>query len=270
MRRQGPPGAAGADGIRRPDRDDMNQGQAALEIDDLAYSYGRGGFALEGIGLVVPPGSFTALLGPNGAGKTTLMSLLTRLFVPARGRLVIGGWDLRQRPFAALATMGVVFQQPTVDLDLSVEQNLHYAAALHGLPRREAKKRIAAELGRVGALDRRREAVRRLSGGFRRRVEIARALLHRPQLLVLDEPSVGLDIASRRDIVEQVHGLCRDEGIAVLWTTHLIDEIWQDDRVVVLDQGRVRAAGRVDEVLSEAGTADLGTAYHSLTRAEAA
>ena len=248
----------------------MDEDQAALRIDDLGYSYGRDGFALEGIGLVVPSGSFTALLGPNGAGKTTLMSLLTRLFTPGRGRIVIGGRDLKREPFAALATMGVVFQQPTIDLDLTVAQNLRYAAALQGLSRRHAEQRIEAELGRVGALDRRREPVRRLSGGFRRRVEIARALLHRPQLLVLDEPSVGLDIASRRELVEQVHGLCRDDGIAVLWTTHLIDEIWPHDRVVVLDRGRVRAGGRVDEVLSEAGTADLGTAYHSLTRAEAA
>ncbi len=242
----------------------------ALEVEGLAYSYARRGFALEDVSFCAPAGSFTALLGPNGAGKTTLMSLLTRLFEPARGRIVIAGHDLKREPLRALAEMGVVFQQPTIDLDLTVEQNLRYAAALQGLPRRVARARIEAELERVGALDRRREAVRKLSGGYRRRVEIARALLHRPQLLVLDEPSVGLDIASRQAIVERVHELGRTDGIAVLWATHLIDEIWPEDRVVVLYQGRVRASGRVDEVLATAGTASLGTAFQTLTRPEAA
>ena len=244
----------------------------ALEIEGLAYSYGggRGAFALEDVRLAVPAGSFTALLGPNGAGKTTLMSLLTRLFAPGRGRIVVAGHDLNRDPLRALAAMGVVFQQPTIDLDLTVEQNLRYAAALQGLSRRVAAARIEAELGRVGALDRRRETVRNLSGGYRRRIEIARALLHGPRLLVLDEPSVGLDIGSRQAIIERVHGLCRSEGVAVLWTTHLIDEIWPEDRVAVLHRGRVRASGRVDEVLAHTGAPSVGAAFHALTQPEAA
>ena len=116
---------------------------------------------------------------------------------------------------------------------------------------------------------RRRDPVRRLSGGYRRQVEIARALLHRPQLLVLDEPSVGLDIASREAVVARVHELGRTDGIAVLWATHLIDEIWPEDRVVVLHGGRVRASGRVAEVIAAAGAASLGAAFQTLTRAAA-
>ena len=247
----------------------MTACEPALAVEGLDFSYGRQGFALEDVGFTLPAGTFTALLGPNGAGKTTLMSLLTRLFAPARGRIAIAGHDLRRQPLRALAEMGVVFQQPTVDLDLSVEQNLRYAAALQGLPRRAARARIEAELARVGALERRRDPVRQLSGGYRRRVEIARALLHRPQLLVLDEPSVGLDIASREAVVARVHELGRTDGIAVLWATHLIDEIWPDDRVVVLHGGRVRASGRVAEVMAAAGAASLGAAFQTLTRAAA-
>ena len=159
--------------------------------------------------------------------------------------------------------MGVVFQRPTLDLDLSVDQNLRYAAALYGMARPQA--RIAEVLGRLGLAERAGGKVRTLSGGMKRRVEIARALLHRPQLLVLDEPTVGLDMDSRRDIVEHVHRLCREENLAVLWATHLIDEIWPGDRVVLLHRGRVRAAGAIDEVVQGAGAGDLGDAYRQLT-----
>jgi ABC-2 type transport system ATP-binding protein len=151
-----------------------------------------------------------------------------------------------------------------------VAQNLRYAAALHGIPRTLARQRVAEAARRFGFEDRLRALARTLSGGYRRRVEIARALMHRPRLLVLDEPTVGLDIDSRRDIVAHVHALCREEGLAVLWTTHLIDEVWPGDRVVILHRGRVRAAGAVEGVTAEAGTADLAEAYLKLTARAAA
>ena len=133
-----------------------------------------------------------------------------------------------------------------------------------------AEKRISAELERLGLSDRRRERVRSLSGGHRRRVELARALLHRPRLLVLDEPTVGLDVSSRRQIVDHVHRLAVDEGLAVLWATHLIDEVSDRDHTVILHQGRVRADGPVSEVVRQAGCAFIGEAFATLTAAHAA
>ena len=236
---------------------------AALGVEAVTYGYTRAVKALDQVSFTVPAGRFTALLGPNGAGKSTLMSLITRLFTAESGSITVCGQPLRTAPRAALAAMGVVFQRPTLDLDLSVDQNLRYAAALQGMARPQA--RIAEVLGRLGLAERAGGKVRTLSGGMKRRVEIARALLHRPQLLVLDEPTVGLDMDSRRDIVEHVHRLCQEENLAVLWATHLIDEIWPGDRVVLLHRGRVQAAGAIDEVVQGTGARDLGDAYRQLT-----
>jgi ABC-2 type transport system ATP-binding protein len=237
----------------------------ALVVEGVSFAYGRGSRALDDVSFRVPAGSFTALLGPNGAGKTTLMSLVTRLFHSRGGSITVSGFDLRRASRAALAAMGVVFQRLTLDLDLSVQQNLRYAASLQGLARGQAEPRIAEELARLGIADRRRSLVRTLSGGLRRRVELARALLHQPRLLILDEPTVGLDIDSRRAIVEHVHRLCRERDLAVLWTTHLIDEVWPGDQLVILADGRVRAVGPSDEVLQRTGSASLAEAYKQLT-----
>jgi ABC-2 type transport system ATP-binding protein len=240
---------------------------AALQIGGVSFGYTRSAKALDEVSLAVPAGGFTALLGPNGAGKTTLMGLVTGLFAPEAGEIRVCGHDLRRSPRGALAAMGVVFQRPTLDLDLTVDQNLRYAAALHGLSRRLTRERSAEVLVRLGVADRSGSTVRTLSGGMRRRVEIARALLHRPRLLILDEPTVGLDIDSRRDIVQHVHGLCREQDLAVLWATHLIDEIWPGDRVVLLHRGRVRASGGIEAVVGAAQAGDLADAYQRLTAA---
>ena len=236
----------------------------ALVIEGVSFAYGRRR-ALDNISFRVPAGSFTALLGPNGAGKTTLMSLVTRLFHSRRGSITVSGFDLRRASRAALAAMGVVFQRLTLDLDLSVQQNLRYAASLQGLAGSQAEQRIAEELERLGVANRRRSLVRTLSGGLRRRVELARALLHQPRLLVLDEPTVGLDIDSRRAIVEHVHRLCHERDLAVLWTTHLIDEIWPGDQLVILGDGVVRAVGPSDAIRAQTRCDDLAEAYKRLT-----
>ena len=245
-------------------------GETALEVADLSYAYTRGAQTLSEIDLEVPAGGFTALLGPNGAGKTTLMALITRLFEARTGRITVCGHDLKRDTRAALAAMGVVFQRLTLDLDLTVEQNLYYAAALHGLGGSPARARIEHAMARLGITQHGGSFARTLSGGLKRRVEIARALLHSPRFLVLDEPTVGLDIDSRQSIVEQVHDLCRDEGLAVLWATHLIDEIWQGDRVVILHQGRIRVAGTFDEVVGAAAGDGLAGAYQRFTRTKLA
>jgi ABC-2 type transport system ATP-binding protein len=236
----------------------------ALEVEHLAFAYGPRK-ALDDVSFRVRQGECAILLGPNGAGKTTLFSLITRLYDAPVGRIAIAGRSLRKDSCAALARLGVVFQQPTLDLDLTVVQNLRYFAALHGIGRREADHRIETELTRLSLFERRGEKVRALNGGHRRRVEIARALLHRPALLLLDEPSVGLDVPSRKALVDYIHALCRGRGLAVLWATHLIDEIGEDDSLIVLHQGRVRAQGAVREVLAGQGADTVSAAFHRLT-----
>jgi ABC-2 type transport system ATP-binding protein len=237
----------------------------ALEVTGLSFSY-SGPPVLDDVGFTISRGEFVVLLGPNGAGKTTLFSLVTRLYDRRVGTIRIDGYDVRRQPSPALARLGVVFQQPTLDLDLTVRQNLAYHAALHGLPRRVTRERIEEQLGRLDMIERVHDKVRHLSSGQRRRVEIARALLHHPPLLLLDEPTVGLDIASRRSIVEHVHRLSAEDGVAVLWATHLIDEIHETDTVIVMDRGRIRARGSVDEVNARARTATISAAFEALTQ----
>jgi len=238
--------------------------QPALAVEGLGYAYGPV-LALDNVSFDVRPGRFTGLLGPNGAGKTTLFALITRLLRPASGWIEIAGEDLAEASSAALAPLGIVFQQPTLDLDLTVRQNLRYFASLHGMARSQADRRIERELERMEMAARANERVRTLNGGHRRRVEIARALLHDPQLLILDEPTVGLDVPTRAAIVDHVHGLAQQDGLAVLWATHLIDEILDDDALIVLHKGKVVDRGRTADVVSRAGAKDLGEAFEKLT-----
>jgi len=207
------------------------------------------------------------LLGLNGAGKSTLFSLITRLYAVRRGRIRIFGHDVGRAASEALRLIGVVFQPRTLDLDLSVMQNLTYHAALHGIGKREGRKRAAEVLARIALAERANDKVRTLSGGQMRRVEIARALLHRPRLLVLDEPTVGLDIKSRADMLAYVRRLVRDDGVSVLWATHLIDEVSDADDVIVLHRGRVLAHGSVPDTVQAAGAQDIHGAFTRLTQA---
>jgi ABC-2 type transport system ATP-binding protein len=239
----------------------------ALSIDRISHAYGARR-ALIDVSLTVAPASFTALLGLNGAGKSTLFSLITRLFGIQQGRIGIFGHDISSTPGEALRLLGVVFQPRTLDLDLSLTQNLLYHAALHGISRREAAARASELLGRFGLSDRAGSKVRDLSGGQMRRLEIARALLHRPRLLLLDEPTVGLDVKARADIISHVRQLVAEQGIGVLWATHLFDEIAGHDDLVVLHQGRVLAQGPVARVVAEAGAQDVNSAFMRLTGAQ--
>ncbi|BAQ73852.1 2-phenylethanol ABC efflux transporter, ATP-binding protein PedB [Pseudomonas sp. Os17] len=236
----------------------------ALEVSQLSFAYGPRQ-ALDQVSLSLAPGRFAALLGPNGAGKSTLIALLTRLYDLQQGDIRVGGCSLRNAARAALRQLGVVFQQSTLDLDLSVEQNLHYHAALHGLSRRQGQARIDAELARQGLTERRRESVRALNGGHRRRVEIARALLHEPRLLLLDEASAGLDPASRLALNRHIRQLCQEQRLSVLWTTHLLDEVQADDQLLILHQGRLVASG-VASAISQQQGGDLSTAFARLTQ----
>lgn len=238
--------------------------EALLDIRDVEKSYGTRR-ALSGVSLQIAPGEFVALLGPNGAGKSTLFQLLSGLFVADRGSIRIGGHDIRRAPVKALAQLGIVFQQPTLDLDLSVERNLIFHAQLHGLGGSAARARIDAELAAQGLAERRRDRVRELSGGNRRKVELARAMVHSPRVLLADEATVGLDPGSRAALLAQVRALCKSRGLAVLWATHLVDEAKDADRIVVLHHGLVRADGRPEALCHEAGRPDLDSAFSALT-----
>jgi ABC-2 type transport system ATP-binding protein len=243
--------------------------QTALSIENLSFSYG-GKKALDQLSFTINSGECTLLLGPNGAGKSTLFSLVTRLYDSHEGRIELCGFDVKQQTRQALAKLGVVFQQTTLDMDLSVMQNLRYHTSLHGLGRKVALQRIQQELERLNMYERRFEKIRQLNGGHRRRVEIARALLHKPALLLLDEPTVGLDVPSRLAIVEYVHQLVTEEKLAVLWASHLIDEIYPEDHLIVLHKGQIKSKGTVDEILQTTGTTSIKDAFYSLTQGEQA
>src|SRR6056300_1691163 len=212
---------------------------SVLSVESVTKSYGKLR-ALDNLSLQIHPGDFCALLGLNGAGKTTLFQLLTGLFTPDEGSIRVQGKDMRHSAVQALAQIGVVFQQPTLDLDLSVQANLKFHARMHGMGS-TADAKIAEELERVGLSQRAGDPVRELSGGNKRKVELVRALLHRPSILLMDEPTVGLDPGSRASLIEHVHQLCREQNMAVLWATHLVDEAESAQKVFVLHKGHLLA-----------------------------
>jgi ABC-2 type transport system ATP-binding protein len=234
-----------------------------LTVKDVSYYYGAKQ-ALDDVSFEVMSGRVTALLGPNGAGKSTLFSLITRLFDAPTGRIEIVGRSASEWGAKALEPLGVVFQQPTLDLDLTVKQNLRYFAALRGLKRKDADVRMMGALEALDMAERVNERVRSLNGGHRRRVEIARGILHSPKLLLLDEPTVGLDVPTRTAIVRHIHELARTDNIGVLWATHLFDEIEPNDDLLVLDRGKIVARGETKDVVAETGAKNLAGAFSLL------
>ncbi|MEP1215400.1 MAG: ABC transporter ATP-binding protein [Marinobacter sp.] len=237
-----------------------------IEARNLSFRYGDKPVLRE-VSFALTSGGFHALLGPNGAGKSTLFGLLTRLLALQQGDILMAGQSLKKQPAEAMRKIGVVFQQNALDLDLTVRQNLLYHAALHGLSRKEARVRGDRELTRFQLLERANEPVRKLNGGHRRRIEIARALLHEPSLLLLDEPTVGLDVASRRGLNDHVRMLCDSDGLTVLWATHLIEEVRPEDRVLILHEGKLLADGAGHDICQAEGTRDLAETFHTLTGA---
>jgi ABC-2 type transport system ATP-binding protein len=229
-----------------------------LTAQGLHKAYG-GKPALKGLSVALQAGEMLALLGPNGAGKSTLLQLLTGLFSPDQGTIVVMGHDMQRHTSRALASLGVVFQQSALDMDLSVMANLLFHTDLHGLPRAVARQRIAEGLDAMGLADQAKAVVRSLSGGTRRKVELVRALLHQPQVLLMDEATVGLDPASRQQLLDTVRGLCRTRGMAVLWATHLIEEAKVADRLMLLHQGTVRFDGSIDAFMQAAQGGDFQT-----------
>lgn len=233
----------------------------ALEVTGVSHAFGAV-TALDDVSLTVPRGGMTALLGVNGAGKTTLFNLVTRLYANRSGTIRVAGHDLRRDPGAALARLGVVFQSRALDADLTVRQNLMYHAALHGIGRAAARARLGEVLAQVDLAGRVDDRVNALSGGQVRRAEIARALMHRPELLLLDEPTVGLDVKSRAEVLALTRRLIAERGVSALWATHILDEIAPADRLVILHRGRVLFDGTAAEAAPDG---DLTRAFLTLT-----
>ena len=236
----------------------------ALLVEGLTKSYGPRR-ALDNVSLTVGRGEFVALLGPNGAGKSTLFQLLSGLFGADAGRIVVAGHDLKANPTAALARFGIVFQQATLDLELTVQANLLFHAGLHGMPSALARARAAEMLEQFNLSARAKEPARALSGGTRRRLELARALMHEPTILLMDEATVGLDPASRLELLRIVREMREKRGVAVLWATHLCEEVAEADRVIVLHQGHVMKDCTPDDLITDTGKATLMEAFVSLT-----
>ena len=243
----------------------MNVTPGLLRVANLVKRYGAR-TALAGIDFSLAERSFVVLLGPNGAGKSTLFQLLTGLFAADAGDIEIDGVALRDAPSRALARIGVVFQQGALDLDLTVRHNLQFHADLHGLPRAVARDRIDHALQAFSLTADAARPARELSGGNRRKVELARAMLHRPALLLMDEPTVGLDPRSRRELLAAIRADVAERGTTVLWATHLVDEARDADRVLVLHQGRLLADGSSATVTATLGGATLEGAFLKATR----
>jgi ABC-2 type transport system ATP-binding protein len=233
---------------------------ALLHVEALTKRYGER-TALAALSLDIGAGQRVALLGPNGAGKSTLFQVLTGLFVADEGEVEVAGHSLRHSAVAALRHIGVVFQQMSLDLDLNVERNLRFHADLHGLPRAVARERIASGCAAMGLTADLARPVRELSGGNRRKVELVRALLHRPKVVLMDEPTVGLDPKSRRDLLAAIRADVAERGSSVLWATHLVEEAEAADRVVVLHKGRLLADGTPAAVTAQLGGTNLEDAF---------
>lgn len=239
----------------------------SIQVENVSFSY-TGKPVLNNLSFELASGEFAALLGPNGAGKSTIFALLSRLYSLQQGEIQLQGKPLSSSPASVMQHLGVVFQQSALDLDLTVRQNLSYHAALHGYSNKQANQRIHYELERMQMFERADEKVRVLNGGHRRRVEIARALLHQPNVLLLDEPTTGLDPESRLSLNTYVRELCAERELTALWATHLIEEIKPEDRVLLLHQGHLLSTGTGQDLCDLSQQDTLTESFKQLTKAK--
>ncbi len=220
-----------------------------ITVDNVSYDYGTKR-ALSEVTFTLHSG-LNILLGPNGAGKSTLYSLLTGLRKLSQGNILFNDKVMGKHRHEVMSNIGVVFQENTLDIDLTVAQNLSYFAALHGMDTNAALKNIDSVLSELELHERLNEKVRSLNGGHRRRVEIARSLLHKPNFLLFDEPTVGLDVDSRRLILKFVHNYINTNQSIVLWATHLLEEVQEQDRVLLLSKGRLKGFDTCKQLMIE-------------------
>ena len=206
------------------------------------------------------------MLGPNGAGKSTLFSIITGLSRADSGSCFINGCDIAFNSINALKNLGIVFQQPTIDLELTIKENLFFHSRLHGLKLQNVKKKIENELSRSGLEKKINNKVRTLSGGERRKIELIRSLLHNPKLLLLDEPTVGLDPGSRTDLMKKIIKIKKSETLSILWTTHLVDEAEKADKIIILSKGEIVAMGNKLKILRIANEKKLEKAFLKIVK----
>ena len=223
-----------------------------ISVEGIIHRY-ENRTALDGVSFQVRPAELFGLLGPNGSGKTTLFRILSTLMVPVGGRAVIMGCDAARNPNQLRRHIGVVFQAQSIDVKLTAAENLYHQGHLYGLHGAALKKRIAEMLGRVGLSDRANEKAETFSGGMQRRLELAKGLLHHPSVLLLDEPTTGLDPGARRDLWQYLQILRDEERVSVLVTTHLMEEAERCDRLAILNEGKLVALGTPAELRHEIG-----------------
>lgn len=235
-----------------------------LEVNNIDFSYGNKR-VLNNISFSIKEGTFSVLLGLNGAGKSTIFSLITRLQNLVIGEISINNYSIKDYS-NALKDIGIIFQEPTLDLDLTVNQNLYYYGALKGLDFKETIFSIKDEIKKLELENHLDTQVRNLNGGHRRRVEILRALINKPKLLLLDEPTVGLDLKSRFDILAYVRELVKTKNISVLWITHLFDEVEENDDITIIKTGEIVDSGIVKEIVNKHKQENLVETFNYLIR----
>src|ERR1700721_3098931 len=227
-------------------------GRMPIELDRLSHNYGDR-LALDNLSFSVAPAQIFGLLGPNGSGKTTLFRILSTLMVPSGGLATIRGFNVAKEPAQVRQQTGIVFQSRSLDIKLTVEENLRHAGHLYGLSGKHLRARIADVLQRVALTDRAKDYVETLSGGLQRRVELPKGLIHSPAVLLLDEPTTGLDPGARRDMWQYLRTLRDEENVCVLVTTHLMEEAERCDRLAILSEGNLVALGTPTELKNEIG-----------------
>ncbi len=228
------------------------QTEAVVRVENVVHRYGDRS-ALQGVSFDVRPAEIFGLLGPNGSGKTTLFRILSTLMLPSEGRALLAGFDTRTQPNEVRRNIGVVFQAQSIDVTLSAAENLWHQGHLYGMSGDDLQQRIREMLTHVGLADRARDRVKTFSGGMLRRVELAKGLLHGPSVLLLDEPTTGLDPGARRDVWLYLNHIRESEGVTVVVTTHLMEEAERCDRLAILNEGKLVAVGTPSELKAQIG-----------------